>query len=422
LLAMAYIEAYQATGKDAYENTAREIFTYVLRDMTRPGGGFYSAEDADSEGVEGQFYVWSLQEVRQILDPAEAALVAKVFNMRKDGNFTEEATRTRTGKNILHLKKCAGEVASDLKVTEQALQKRMNKALDKLLAHREARIHPHKDDKILTDWNGLMIAALAKGAQAFAEPQYAEAARSAAGFVLKSLRAKDGRLLHRYRDEQAGIAANVDDYAFLIWGLLELYEATFEVGHLETALALNTDFITYFWDGEGGGFFFTPEDGEELLVRQKEIYDGAIPSGNSVAMLNLLRLARMTGNPDLEKKAAGMGAMFSANVRESPSAHTLLMAGVDFGMGPSYEVVIVGNPEATDTREMIQKLRRQFIPNKVVLLRSPDRSGPGIERLAEFTKHQTAIDDKATAYVCLNCNCKLPTTDTAKMLELLNAQ
>jgi uncharacterized protein YyaL (SSP411 family) len=422
LLAMAYIEVYQVMGKDEYGKTAREIFTYVLRDMMRPGGGFYSAEDADSEGVEGKFYVWSLQEVRQILEPAEAALVAKVFNMRKDGNFTEEATRKRTGKNILHLKKSAGEVASDLKVTEQALQKRLNKTLNKLLIHREARVHPHKDDKILTDWNGLMIAALAKGAQVFDEPQYAEAARSAAGFVLKTMRAKDGRLLHRYRDGQTAIAANVDDYAFLIWGLLELYEATFEVGHLETALALNTDFIAHFWDGEGGGFYFTPDDGEELLVRQKEIYDGAIPSGNSVAIVNLLRLARMTGNPDLEKKAERIGAVFSANVREAPSAHTLFMAGVDFGIGPSYEVVIVGNPEATDTREMIQKLRRPFIPNKVVLLRSPDRSGPGVERLAEFTKHQTAIDNKATAYVCLNYNCKLPTTDAAKMLELLNAQ
>jgi uncharacterized protein YyaL (SSP411 family) len=422
LLAIAYIEAYQATGKDEYGNTAREIFTYVLRDMMRPGGGFYSAEDADSEGVEGKFYVWTFQETQQILEPAEAALVAKVFNMRKDGNFAEEGTRKRTGRNILHLKKSAKEVASDLKVREEALQKRLNKALHKLHTHREARIHPHKDDKILTDWNGLMIAALAKGAQVFDEPQYAEAARSTVDFILKNMRAGDGRLLHRHRDGQAAILANVDDYAFMVWALLELYEATFEVSHLEAALALNKDLIAYFWDDTGGGFYFTPDDGETLLIRQKEIYDGAIPSGNSVAMLNLLRLARMTGNPDLEKKAAAIGAVFSATVREAPSGHTLLMAGVDFGIGPSYEVVIVGNPQAMDTKKMIQELRRPFIPNKVVVLRSADQSGPGIERLAEFTKHQSAIDNKATAYVCLNHNCKLPTTDTAKMLELLNAQ
>jgi hypothetical protein len=284
------------------------------------------------------------------------------------------------------------------------------------------RPHPHKDDKILTDWNGLMVAAFAKGAQVFDEPQYAEAARSTADFVLKNMRAGDGRLLHRYRDGQAAILANVDDYAFMVWALLELYEATFEVSYLEAALALNKDLIAYFWDDTGGGFYFTPDDGETLLIRQKEIYDGAIPSGNSVAMLNLLRLARMTGNLDLEKKAAAIGAVFSATVRESPSSHTLLMAGVDFGIGPSYEVVIVGNPQAIDTKEMIQGLRRPFIPNKVVLLRSADQSGPGIEQLAEFTKQQSAIDNKATAYVCLNYNCKLPTTDTAKMLELLNAQ
>ncbi|UCH08965.1 MAG: thioredoxin domain-containing protein, partial [Deltaproteobacteria bacterium] len=344
LLAMAYIEAYQATGKDEYGNPAREILTSVLRDMMRPGGGFYSAEDADSEGVEGKFYVWTLQETQQILEPAEAALVAKVFNMRKDGNFAEEGTRKRTGRNILHLKKSAREVASDLKVTEEALQKRLNKALRKLHTHREERIHPHKDDKILTDWNGLMVAALAKGAQVFDEPQYAEAARSTVDFILKNMRTGDGRLLHRYRDGQAAILANVDDYAFLVWALLELYEATFEVSHLEAALALNKELIAYFWDDTKGGFYFTPDDGETLLIRQKEIYDGAIPSGNSVAMLNLLRLARMTGSPDLEKKAAAIGAVFSATVRESPSNHTLLMAGVDYDIGPSYEVVIVGNP------------------------------------------------------------------------------
>jgi len=419
LLAMAYTEAYQATGKKKYEETAREIFTYVLRDMMQPEGGFYSAEDADSEGVEGKYYVWTFEEAQQVLAPEEATLIVKVFNIRKDGNFMEEATKEGTGSNILHLRKSVKELASDLKVSEEALQKRLKAIRRKLFDYREKRVHPHKDDKILTDWSGLMIAALAKGAQVFEESEYAEAAERAADFILKTMRTPRGRLLHRYRDGQAGIPAHIDDYAFLIWGLLELYEATFRVGYLETALDLNKDSIKHFWDEDGGGFYFTANDSEKLLVRHKEVYDGAIPSGNSVAMLNLLRLGRLTAQSDLEEKAATIGRVFSESISESPSVHTQLMAAVDFGIGPSYEVVIVGNPKAKDTKEMVQALHTHFIPNKVVLLRPTDQEAPGIERLAKFTKYQTSIDNKATAYVCLNYNCKLPTTDKGKMLELL---
>ena len=422
LLAMAYTEAYQATGKKKYEETAREIFTYVLRDMMQPEGGFYSAEDADSEGVEGKYYVWTFKEAQQVLAPEEATLIVKVFNIRKDGNFMEQPTGEGTGSNILHLRKSVKELASDLKVSEEALQKRLKAIRQKLFDYREKRVHPHKDDKILTDWNGLMIAALAKGARVFEESEYAEAAERAADFILTTMRSSRGRLLHRYRDGQAAIPAHMEDYAFLIWGLLELYEATFRVGYLETALNLNKDLIKYFWDEDGGGFYFTANDSEKLLVRHKEIYDGAIPSGNSVAMLNLLRLGRLTAKSDLEEKAATIGKVFSESISESPSAHTQLMAAVDFGIGPSYEVVIVGNSKAKDTKEMVQALHTHFIPNKVVLLRPTDQEAPGIERLAKFTKYQTSIDNRATAYVCLNYNCKLPTTDKGKMLELLNAK
>jgi len=419
LLAMGYTEAYQATGKKEYEETAREVFTYVLRDMMQPEGGFYSAEDADSEGVEGKYYVWTFKEAQQALAPEEATLIVKVFNIRKDGNFMEQPTREGTGSNILHLRKSVKELASDLKVSEEALQRRLKAIRQKLFDYREKRVHPHKDDKILTDWNGLMIAALAKGAQVFEESEYAEAAERAVDFILKTMRTPGGRLLHRYRDGQAGIPAHINDYAFLIWGLLELYEATFEVSYLETALDLNKDLIKHFWDEDCGGFYSTADDSEKLLVRHKEIYDGAIPSGNSVAMLNLLRLGRLTAKSDLEEKAATIGGVFSESISESPSAHTQFMAAVDFGIGPSYEVVIVGNSKAKDTKEMVHALHTHFIPNKVVLLRPIDQEAAGIERLAKFTKYQTSIDNRATAYVCLNYNCKLPTTDKGKMLELL---
>jgi len=420
MLAMAYTEAYQATGKEDYGKTAREIFTYVLRDMTALEGGFCSAEDADSEGEEGKFYLWTQEEVRQALGNEEANFVAKVFNIEKDGNFAEQATGRRSGVNILHLRKTLGELASDLNLSQQDLQAHLELIRQKLFAYREKRVHPMKDDKILTDWNGLMVAALAKGAQAFDEPEYAEAACRAADFILGDMRKPDGRLLHRYRDGQAGVEANLDDYAFLVWGLIELYEAIFDASHLEVALELTSDMVRHFWDEDGGGLYLTPDDGESLFVRKKEIYDGAIPSGNAVAMLNLLRLGRMTATSGLEEKAARIGSAFSGSVNQSPSAHTQLMVALDFGIGPCYEVVIAGNAQAEDTKAMVKALRTRFLPNKVVLLNPDERESPEIAKLAEFTKNQSSIEGKATAYVCLNYNCKLPTTDIGKMLELLN--
>ena len=421
-LAMAYIEAYLATGKDEYRATAEEIFTYVLRDMTAPTGGFYSGEDADSEGEEGKFYLWTLDELRQVLSAGEADLIEKVFNVEKGGNFNGEATGRRTGRNILYLERGLGEIATDLKTSELELRNVLEGARDKLFSAREKRMHPHNDDKILTDWNGLMIAALAKGAQAFDDPRYGEAAGRAVDFILNTLRAPKGRLLHRYRDGEAALTAHVDDYAFLIWGLIELYEATFETRYLKAALALNDDLVQHFWDDQTGGFYFTADDAEKLLVREKEIYDGAIPSGNSVAAYNLLRLGRITANSDFEEKAMRIGRAFSRSVRQSPLAHTQLMVAVDFGIGPTYEVVIAGDSRATDTKAMVKALRTQFLPNKVVLLRPTEEESPDIIRFAEYTRHQSSMDGKATAYVCLNYSCKVPTTDTTEMLGMLNAR
>jgi uncharacterized protein YyaL (SSP411 family) len=225
--------------------------------------------------------------------------------------------------------------------------------------------------------------------------------------------------LHRYRDGEAGIAANVDDYAFLVWGLIELYEATFNSNYLKTALELNGDMLKYFWDEKTGGLFFTPDDGEPLIVRKKEFYDGAIPSGNSVAMLNLLRLGRFTGNSDLEERAVKIGRVFSNEVKQIPSGFTQLMVSVDFGVGPSYEVVIVGKSEAKDTDDMLKALRSRFVPNKVTIFRPTEKKSPEIDKLAEFVQYQASIDGKATAYVCVNYACKTPTTEVNKMLELI---
>jgi uncharacterized protein YyaL (SSP411 family) len=421
MVAVAYIEAYQATRKKDYRQTAKDIFTYVMRDMTGPEGGFFSAEDADTEGEEGKFYLWTQEQVREALGDGEADLVNKVFNVQKDGNFAGEATGKKSGANILHLLKPLEEIASDLNLSPNVLRARLNAARQRLFSYRDKRVHPMKDDKVLTDWNGLMIAALAKGAQAFDDPHYAEVACGAADFILGSMRKADGRLWHRHRGQWTGVDANLDDYAFLVWGLIELYEATFDTTHLRFALELTDDMLKHFWDEERGGLYLVPDDGEALLVRKKDIHDTALPSANSVAMLNLLRLARLTGNADLEERAAKIARAFSGSVKESPAAYTQLMVALDFAIGPAYEVVIAGDPHAEDTRTMAKELGRRFLPNKVVLLNRSDRKPSEMTELAEFTKDQSSIGGKATAYVCVNHTCKSPTTDISKMLELLSA-
>src|SRR3989441_295139 len=422
MLALAYLEAYQATGKEDYAKTAREIFTYVSRDMTSPAGGFYSAEDADSEGEEGKFYLWTESEIGRVLAKSDADLFIKAFGVQAGGNFTDPFGKQNAGENILRLVKPTKALAAELKMPEVDLQTRLETSRQKLFTVREKRVHPGKDDKILTDWNGLMIAAFAKAAQVLDEPKYAETARHSVDFILKNLRTPDGRLLHRYREGQATIKGHVDDYAFLVWGLIELYEATFDVKYLQTALDLNSDLIKHFWDATNGGFYFTADDDEALLVRQREVSDNAIPSGNSVAMLNLLRLNRITANSDLEAKAVAISRTFAGEVKQAPSGHAELMAALDFGIGPSYEVVIAGNSQAADTKAMLRAISRQYVPNKVVILKPTEQNATKLTRLADFTKYQTSRDGKATAYVCLNYNCKLPTTDSAKMLELLTGK
>jgi len=407
MIAIAYAEAYQATGKKNYEKTCREILTYILRDMTASEKGFFSGEDADSEGEEGKFYLWSENELRQILTDEEYEYISGLFNIKKNGNFPDG-----NGKNIFYLPTPQG---SDLPVndTEQGFEP----GRCKLFSMREKRIHPGKDDKILTDWNGLMIAAFARASQVFDEPEYAKAARSASDFILSKMRNDFGRLYHRYRDEEAAISGFLDDHAFFIWGLIELYETTFEVRYLKAALEINNELLKHFWDNEEGGFFITPEDGEEILVRKKDIYDGAVPSGNSVAMLNLLRLARITGDPKLEQKAQNLGRSFSRIIAQSPAAYTMLMTALDFAFGPSSEVVLSGDLQAESTKSLLKALRKEFIPNKVVIFRPYEESE--ITDISGFTGNLTGNKDKAVAYVCKNFSCKLPTDDPDEMMRNL---
>jgi len=407
LLVMAYAEAYQATGKDEYAKVAREILEYVLRDMTSSDGAFFSAEDADSEGEEGKFYLWTAEELRETLKREELQLMIRLFDVHEQGNFEK-------GRNILRLRSSLEDAAKVLKISEQELQIRLEKIRQKLFAARKNRIRPLQDDKILADWNGLMIAALSRAAQALQEPQYAAAAKRAADFILEKMRTPEERLLHRYRGE-AGIQANLDDYAFLIWGLIDLYETAFEVKYLQAALQQNQVMLEHFWDGEKGGLFFTPDDAKALLLRQKEFYDGAVPSGNSAAMLNLLRLSRLTGDPGLEEKARGIGRALSGTARSQPMGHSMLLCALDFALGPSFEIALVGGLEDGDLLRMLEAIRSRFLPSKVVLM----VSGAEIAKFAPFTESLVRLDGAATAYVCSGHRCLAPTTDPETMIEML---
>ena len=411
LIAIAYTEAYQATKNELYKKTAQEVFSYVLRDMTAPEGGFYSAEDADSEGEEGKFYIWSKKKLEEILEKDELDLAIKFFNIEESGNYLEEASGKKTGNNILHLKN----------FPEKEFQVTLEKIRFKLFKEREKRIHPHKDDKIITDWNGLMIAALAKGSTVFQEEKYLHAAKNAVHFILTNLRKTNGKLLHRYKDGVSEIKAFLTDYAFLIWGLIELYEATFDIFYLKNALELHQIQIKDFWDDQIGGFYFTAIDSEKLLARQKEIYNGAIPSGNSIAMINLLRLSYFTGNHELEEKADILNRVFSEKIRSNPLAYTQFLVAIDIAIGPSYSLVIGGNSNAENTNKMIKAVYDTYIPNKVFIHRKTEQESPEIDTYSNFVQFFGNLDGKTTAYVCINKTCKPPTHEIDKMLKNLYA-
>lgn len=407
----ACIETYQATGNQKYARIADEIITYVLRDMTSTEGGFYSAEDADSEGEEGKFYLWTKDEIEEILDKESAELFIETFNISSKGNYIDEMTVSRNGKNIPHLSKNSDNVI-------KTLNAKIIEIKEKLFAVREKRIHPHKDDKILTDWNGLMIASLAKASRALNNNQYLICAEKSMDFILAKLRTDEGRLIHRYRDGEAGISANIDDYAFTICGLLELYESNFKTFYISLAIELQEQQIKYFWDEENNGFFFTPNDGEELLTRTKEIYDGAIPSGNSISLKNLIKLSRLTSNTQYEKYASELSRAFSEKLSKSPISSTMMIQGVDFAKGPSFEILIVSDDKEKQ-KKALKSLNQIFIPNKVVLLKNKENESE-IEKIAPFVSEYSITENQIMIYVCQNYICNLPTDDPIKMLKMLN--
>lgn len=406
LISLACIETYQATGKEKYAVLCSEVFSYVIDNLTNTDGGFFSAEDADSEGEEGKFYLWEYSELEKILNQSELNFVIENFNIRKDGNYIDELKRSRTGKNIFHL-------SSELEGEKRKIWEGIRL---KLLQHRNNRIRPLKDDKILTDWNGLTISSLAKGYLTFGVEDYIKIAEKSANFILKNMLTNDGKLLHRFRDGEAKINGHLDDYAFLAWGLIELYEATFKTKYLKKAIELTNKMIELFWDENNGGFFLS--ENEDVLFKQKEIYDGAIPSGNSVALLVLIKLSKITGRSDLNELTFKLVETFSGTVSKHPSAYTFFLSAFDFLIGPSFEIIIVG--KSSDDISKIQKLlNSKFIPNKILLYKPTDREDE-INLIAPFLTHYKEIDGKTTIYICTNYECKQPVTSVEEMMRLID--
>jgi uncharacterized protein YyaL (SSP411 family) len=419
MLMLASTEAHLAGGNDRHRRTAEEIATYVLRDMTSPQGGFYSAEDADSEGEEGIFYLWTIDQLAETLGKEDGGFAASVWNATSDGNFADEASGEKTGSNILHRNADDVTTAKRAGVEESEFADRLVSVRSRLFADREERIHPLKDDKVLTDWNGLMAAAMARAGRVFAQPAWIEAAERSVAFVLDDMRDDKGRLHHRWRDDELSISAFLDDFVFLSWAMLELYDATFDPDYLRHALEFQQTVDELFWDTEHGGYFFAPVDGEELLVRQKEVYDGAIPSGNSVAAWNLLRLARLTGRTELEDKADEIFTAFAADTARGASAHSHMADAVLFASSPSLEIVIAGAPGSPDTESLLKVVRSRHLPQAVVLLVPPDADAP-VRSLAPFTDSHVPVDGKAAAYVCRDFACKMPTTSPDELARMLD--
>ncbi len=408
LLALAYTEAFQATGAGKFKATAKEVLEYVLRELASPEGGFYAAEDADTEGEEGKFYLWTEEKIRKALAPEDADLAVKLFNVKAIGNYAE-AVRKRNGANILHFAKPLEQLASESQLTLDELIVKLGRIQNLLFKARKQRVQPAKDDKILVDWNGLMIAALARASSVFGNPRYLQTAVKAADFIMEKMRGENGTLYHRYAKGEKAIEGFLDDYAFLAWGLVEIYEACFEDAYLQASVEVTKTMILRFWDEKDGGFYFTAKDAEHAVPRRKQVYDSALPSGNSVALLNLARLALLTGDSAYEEMTSQIVKVFSEDVKRSPAAHTFLLIGLDFIVGPAYKVILVGDPQEPGMQSMLGALKAAYLPNVVVSMRLPGKAGLSYEKL----------EGKATAYVCRDQICMPPTNKKEKMLKFL---
>ena len=411
MLTMAYTEAYQLTKNNFYKKTAQETIAYVLRDMTSKEGVFYSSEDADSEGEEGKFYTWTIEELKEVLNDEELSLVIKVFNVKEEGNYLEEATGHLTGRNILYLKKPIRELANDLNMNQDQLETKLEDIRKKLFDAREKRVHPQKNDKVLTDWSGLMISALAKAGKGFEDKDFIEKAKIAADFILNTM-FKNDTLYHLYKDGEVKVEGLLDDYAFFSWGLIELYEATGDIKYLKSALKLADLMVEKFYDFENGGFFLSPKNSQDVIVIPKEAFDGAIPSGNSVSAYNLYRLYLISGNEKYYNFAIETLKAFGGEIKRLPSYHSMFNIVLMLVFYPTSEVVLAGSCE-----KVLDKINTEFIPNKAIVFLNRENEKQ-LKELIPYTSNMI-LSDECDIYVCKNFSCNLPTKDLEYALNLM---
>ena len=417
LLAIAYVEGYQATGNEELRRVAEEILRYAKRDMLAPEGAFYSATDADSIGPsghreEGWFFTWTPAELDQALGKEGARAVVAYYGVTAAGNFE--------GRSILHVPRPIEDVARDLHTEPAKLRARLDEAREALYAVRRGRPAPLRDEKILTAWNGLMISAFARAGLALAVPDHVRTAETAAHFVLDHLRI-DGRLRRSHSDGSARHAAYLDDYAFLCAGLLDLFEASGDPSWLAQAIDLDRVVAQHYEDAESGGFFMTADDAEKLLTREKPAYDGAEPSGSSVHVLNLLRLHELTTDDHYRERAVRALGAFGATLARSPTALSEMLLALDFHLDRPREIVIVTAGDPAGAEPFLAELRASFVPNRVLVVTAGGKALGDLAKLCPLVEGKKAIGGKATAYVCEHGTCKLPTSDPAtfgKQLQL----
>jgi uncharacterized protein len=408
LLARLYLEAYEATGDGFYKRIAEETLGYVMRDMTDPEGGFYSAEDADSEGEEGKFYVWTPEEIERVLEPEDAKLAERYWDVTERGNFE--------GKNILNVPRPPEVVATEFGISAEELWRRIEAIRERLFAEREKRVRPGRDEKVLAAWNGLMLRAFALAASVTGREEYRRVAEKNASFLLEKLVA-DGRLRRSYKDGQARFNGYLEDYACVADGLLALYEATFERRWLREATSLADAILELFWEEAEGAFYDTAVDHEELVTRPRDLYDNATPSGSSVAVDVLLKLSVLLDREDYQERAETVLENLSGGIAQIPGAFGRLLSALDFYLSTPYEVAIIGDHEAPGTKALLETVYSSYLPNKVVAGRSEDDEEA--MRLVPLLADRTMRGGEATAYVCVNYACQSPTTEPAELARQL---
>jgi uncharacterized protein YyaL (SSP411 family) len=425
-LASAALDAYQITHDPFYAGMARDVLDYVRRDMTGGEGQFYSAEDADSESAghpgvlaEGAFYVWSQDELRKALGEKESAIFDFYYGVKAGGNAEGPGAGELRGKNVLIVSHTVPETAKAFQSNPEQITLLLESCRGKLLKVRAGRLRPRLDDKAVTAWNGLMLSAFARGYQALGDAAYLESAERAATFIRKRLARERGDLLwRRFRAGEAAVEGCASDYAFLIQGLLDLYETTFDIGTLSWALALQERQNTLFWDLKAGGYFDAGSD-PRILLRMKEAYDGAEPSANSVSALNLLRLHHVAPDAGYEATATALFKAFGRTLRDAPDSAPQLAAALGFRLEGTRQVVIAGRKDSPDTRLLLNTLHAAYLPDATVLLADGGAGQKELGKRLVFIRDVTMIDGKATAYVCQNFVCRLPTTEAKVMMEQL---